>query len=56
MDSIQDKLTQFGDLAVSLEAELRQLYDEGRTADTLVAIALALGTAAARVVVTVGGD
>lgn len=47
-DNAQEKLVQFGDLAVSLEAELRDLYDAGRTSDALVAIAVALGAAADR--------
>lgn len=48
IDDVQEKLVRFGDLAVSLEVELRSLYDEGRTSEALVAIAAALGTAAAR--------
>jgi hypothetical protein len=48
-NDVQEKLVKFGDLAASLEIELRQLYEQGRTSDALIAIALALGAAAARV-------
>jgi hypothetical protein len=48
IDSVHEKLIRFGDLAVSLEAELRPLHEEGRTSDALVAIAVAMEAAAAR--------
>lgn len=48
IDNAQDKLIEFGDLAVSLETKLRSLHEEGRTSEALVAIACALGTAAAQ--------
>jgi hypothetical protein len=49
MDGVQETLTRFGDLAVSLEEQLRPIYEQGRTSEALIAIALALDAAITRI-------